>query len=146
MFRVIRERKGISPPDLDKINRRSKIQSNGAELEPAEEPLFSNYTDENRPVDYAALDRTDVRYIAVPYSPLLYNNRFYDWPPEPDYTRVMKEDADPLSKSIEESRVDKASVRSATSVSTETRTSKNPWQKIITVVRLSPRRNKRKGA
>ena len=136
LVRVIRERKGISPPDLDKIIRTNKIQTDDAEMELAEEPLFSNSTDENRPIDYSSLDRSDVRHIAVPYTPLLYNHRFYDWPPEPDYARVMKED--PLTKSIEEARlVDKESVLSRTTVLTDTSKAKNPWQKISAVARLS---------
>ena len=57
----------------------------------------------NEPLDYSALDTTNMKHVAVPYSQLSYNPRFYDWPPEPEYARVLKED--PLSKSIVEPNV-----------------------------------------
>lgn len=96
VFRVIAERKGIHPPDMDKIIRKRKKETENDEPELKEEPLFCNDTVDNRPVDYAALDQSNVRHIVVPYSPLMYNHRFYDWPPEPEYARVSKED--PQSK------------------------------------------------
>jgi hypothetical protein len=94
---VIAERKGIHSPDMDKIIRKRKKKTENDEPELKEEPLFCNNTDDNRPVDYAALDQSNVKHIAVPYSPLMYNHRFYDWPPEPEYARVSKQD--PQSKS-----------------------------------------------
>jgi hypothetical protein len=92
---VIRERKGIPPPDMDKIIRKEK-KTDDDEPDLKEEPLLCNTTDDNRPVDYAALGQSNVRHIVVPYSPLMYNHRFYDWPPEPEYARVSKDD--PQSK------------------------------------------------
>ena len=95
LFRVVAERRGIHPPDMDKIIRKRK-KTGDDEPELKEEPLVCNDTDDNRPVDYAALDQSNVRHVAVPYSPFMYNHRFYDWPPEPEYARVTKED--PQSK------------------------------------------------
>jgi hypothetical protein len=96
LFRVIAEKKGIHPPDMDKIIKKGKKKTGDDEPELKEAPLFCNDTDDNQPVDYAALEQSNVRHIAVPYSPLMYNHRFYDWPPEPEYARVSKED--PQSK------------------------------------------------
>jgi hypothetical protein len=91
VFRVIGERKGIAPPDMDKIIRKGK-KTGDDEPDLKEEPLLCNDTDDNRPVDNAGLGQSNLRHIVVPYSPLMYNHRFYDWPPEPEYARVSKQD------------------------------------------------------
>ena len=90
LFRVIAERKGIHPPKMDKIIRKRKKKTGDAEPELKEESFFCNDTDDNRPVDYVALDQSNVRHMAIPYSPFMYNHQLYDWPPEPEYARVTK--------------------------------------------------------
>lgn len=83
LIRVINERKGILPPDMDTVIVRKKGKADGNdeidESEPA--PLFCNNTDENRAIHYSALDQTNVKHIVIPYTPLMYNHRFYDCPP-----------------------------------------------------------------
>lgn len=91
MWRLYQEYKGVVPPDLDTIIRKKKKSKRN--LNPDDEPLFTHLTIRNESFDSSQLDRSQVRKIAVPYSPLLYSHRFYDWPPEPEYARVVA-DAD----------------------------------------------------
>lgn len=87
LFRLWNERNGIPPsPDLDKVvsgsNWSSSLRSNGDRYN---EPTFSHKR------GYATEDgKDDLRHVAVPHSQLMYNHRFYDWPPEPQYCRVAK--------------------------------------------------------
>ena len=138
MFRVIRERKGIPPPDMDTIIKRKMQHPGDAEMQGLEEPLFCNATDENRSLDYSAMDQTNVKHIAVPYSQLMYNHRFYDWPPENEFARVLKED--PQLKCNQQNDVtDSESVQTSKSGNTKERS----WRP---TGRLSPRRYKKKRA
>lgn len=100
VFRVIRERKGIFPPDMDTIVRKKKKKKDDVG-EPEEEPLFINSTFENEPLDYSTIDQSEVRHIVVPHSQLMYSHRFYDWPPEPDYARVKADSPDEMAKGWE---------------------------------------------
>ena len=74
------------------IIRKRKKKTGDDEPALKEEPLVCSDTDDNRPVDYAALDQCNVRCVTVPYSPFMYHHRFYDWPPEPEYACVTKGD------------------------------------------------------
>lgn len=142
-LRVMRDRKGISPPEMDTIVKRKKKEAVSFEME--QEPLFCNTTDENRPLDFLALDKTNMKHVAVPYSQLLYNPRFYDWPPEPEYARVLKEDLP--SKSIVQASVtvaDEETTHTATIDASALTKGRNKWQKVKGVVRLSPLRRKKK--
>ena len=117
LIRLIREKKGISPPDFDTIVKKRKRK---LKVETEEEPLFSNRTSQNKPIDYSDLDQSEMRHIAVPYSPLMYSNRFYDWPPEPRFARVY---ADPSDESISERGIGDGSIsgqRMGTCSATET--------------------------
>lgn len=87
MWRLYQESKGVVPPDMDTIIRKKKKAKLSHDLE--DEPLFTHATIRNESFDSSQLDRSQVRKIAVPYSPLLYSHRFYDWPPEPEYARVV---------------------------------------------------------
>lgn len=143
IIRILRERKGVSPPDMDIIVKKKKTKAdNGVDM--MEQDLcFSNDTNGNEPY-YSTLNTTNVKHIAVPYSQLSYNPRFYDWPPEPEYARVLKED--PQSKYIVEANaVDKESFRTQKSETSLSNQSKKQWKKIRNVVRLSPRWSKKKG-
>ena len=40
-------------------------------------------------------DPREIQHVVVPYGPLMYQ-RFYDWPPEPQYAKVYQEDPDLL--------------------------------------------------
>uniref|UniRef100_A0A7S0F6A1 Uncharacterized protein n=1 Tax=Craspedostauros australis TaxID=1486917 RepID=A0A7S0F6A1_9STRA len=85
IFRLIRERTpGYKPPDFDKIVKRKKPKK---ELKQEEMPYFSSEAPGNRLLFFKRIDPTLVKQVVVPYSQLKYN-RFYDWPPEPEYARV----------------------------------------------------------
>lgn len=148
LLRIMRERKGVAPPDMDTIIRRKKKQPDGTDIELTEEPLFCNSTNENSPLDYATLDQTNVKHIAVPYSPLLYSHRFYDWPPEPDYARVLKEDPQAESEAMT-SAVKAESFRTSKATSTASTKGKRKWRNNISAVvriQVGGRRAKKKGA
>lgn len=93
LLRVIRERKeGDDEFDPDKIVKKTKAKMDIENAEREEAPLFSMYAPDNRPISQADIDNFDVRKVVVPYSQLMYQ-RFYDWPPENEYARVIAEDA-----------------------------------------------------
>ena len=48
---------------------------------------FSSDAPGNQNIKYVNVEPTQVKKVVVPYGPLKYN-RFYDWPPEPQYARV----------------------------------------------------------
>ena len=56
--------------------------------------LFSSYLADYGRVQHSEESERElflsdtIRQVVVPYSPLLYSHRFYDWPPESEYTRV----------------------------------------------------------
>lgn len=90
ILRVLRERKpGYVPPDPDVIKKKHKLEVE-AVPSPDEIPLFSNEVPDNRPVNRAVLDDSNIKKVVVPYSQLMYQ-RFYDWPPETEYARVKAE-------------------------------------------------------
>lgn len=90
LFRVLKERReGYQPDDFDMLIKKKKVQ-------PPEDisslDLFSSITHDNRPVDKSQLDSSTMKRVVIPQSPLMYQ-RFYDWPPENAYARVVAEDA-----------------------------------------------------
>lgn len=40
-------------------------------------------------LDLNSVNHREVQHVVVPYTPLMYQ-RFYDWPPEPQFARVKK--------------------------------------------------------
>jgi len=90
VLRVIRERKGIFPPDFDTqiIPVKKKKKNQEGQSEPKDEPVFSSQFYQNEPIDYSQVNTSVMRHILVPYSRLMYSDRFYDWPPEKEFTRV----------------------------------------------------------
>jgi hypothetical protein len=142
-IRVVRERKGTTPPDMDKIVKKKIRRAGGDDIE--QEPLFCNDAYGNDPLDYSSLDTSNMKHIAVPYSQLSYNPRFYDWPPEPEYARVLKGDS--LSKAIVlTSLVDSDSFRTQNTESSSSTKRKKPWQTVRGAIKLSALRSKKKGA
>lgn len=99
VLRLMRERRpGYEPPDFDKIVKKKKkpdaSQDNndgGDDNEEKDAPLFSNFAPDNRQIFNQDLDASNVREVVVPYSQLMYQ-RFYDWPPENEYARVVAEE------------------------------------------------------
>lgn len=92
LLRILRERKEDYELDLDTIVKKKRLPQ---EVESCEHPMFSNYTPNNRPIQQASLgtDASDLRQIVVPCSQLHATQRFYDWPPENEYARVIAEEA-----------------------------------------------------
>jgi hypothetical protein len=85
MLRLFREsRSDYQPPDFDKIVRKKKPKK---EEKYDEVQFYSSEAPGNQAIKYVNVEPKQVKKIVVPDSPLKYN-RFYDWPPEPEYARV----------------------------------------------------------
>ena len=84
-LRVYREsRPGYVPPDFDTVVKKKRIEK----VEDFREmQFFSSEAPGNAQIRFRNIDPTQVKQIVVPSNVLMYN-RFYDWPPEPDYARV----------------------------------------------------------
>lgn len=88
-LRLWNERNGMShPPDLDKVVSRSPWSFSLSENADGHcnEPTFSHRAD----TAAEDVESHQLRHVMVPHSQLMYNHRFYDWPPEPQYSRVGK--------------------------------------------------------
>jgi len=85
VLRLYREtRAGYQPPDFDTIVKKKKIEK----VEDFQEmQFFSSEAPGNQQIKFRNIDPTQVKQIVVPSNVLTYN-RFYDWPPEPEYARV----------------------------------------------------------
>jgi X-X-X-Leu-X-X-Gly heptad repeat protein len=62
---------------------------------PTGQPIFCSNSRQpgNAPAKPSDIDEREVQRIVVPYNPLIYQ-RFYDWPPEPQYAQVKAEHLD----------------------------------------------------
>ncbi|VEU38962.1 unnamed protein product [Pseudo-nitzschia multistriata] len=90
LLRVYREtRPGYQPPDFDLVVKKKKIEK--AE-DFQEMQFFSSDAPGNQQIRFQNIDPTHVKQIVVPSNVLMYN-RFYDWPPEPEYARVYASSA-----------------------------------------------------
>lgn len=99
ILRILRERGRLPPerqrPGSKNNNRETKGRDTGL---PDQQPIFKRRHREegNASKLYAAaagdepdaaVDEREVHHVVVPYGPLIYQ-RFYDWPPEPQYAHV----------------------------------------------------------
>eukprot|EP00934_Nitzschia_sp_Nitz4_P009128 Nitzschia sp. Nitz4//scaffold119_size111653//78566//82018//NITZ4_004204-RA/size111653-processed-gene-0.172-mRNA-1//1//CDS//3329533878//9118//frame0 len=84
VLRLFREYKGDPPPNFDIIQKKRKLKK---DERPEEIQYFSSVAPGNQTLKFVNVDPKQVKQVLVPYSPLKYN-RFYDWPPEPEYSRV----------------------------------------------------------
>lgn len=84
-LRVYREnRPGYEPPNFDLVVKKKKIEK----VEDFQEmQFFSSESPGNQQIRFRNIDPQQVKQIVVPSNVLMYN-RFYDWPPEPEYARV----------------------------------------------------------
>jgi hypothetical protein len=86
VFRKLRE-SGKLPPLRHKIRVDDSEEKTEAKM-PETQPVFYFRKHGN---DYTSkppkIDPKEIQNVVVPYSPLIYN-RFYDWPPEPQYAQV----------------------------------------------------------
>eukprot|EP00980_Cylindrotheca_fusiformis_P006234 scaffold1334_cov123-Cylindrotheca_fusiformis.AAC.4 len=87
LYRLFQQTKpGYEPPTFDRIIKRKKAQKQ----EPYSEiQLFSSMAPGNQHIKFKNVDPQQVKQVIVPSSVLKYN-RFYDWPPEPEYARVYQ--------------------------------------------------------
>jgi hypothetical protein len=120
--RIVKKRKKPKPPDNVDV------------------PYFSMYAPENQYVYNEEIDHTVVRKVVVPHSPLMYNQRFYDFPPETEYARVVAE-RPPSNHLTDASRVGSSySIDDASSL----QRSKSKWGGTSSRMRNGFRRRKRK--
>jgi hypothetical protein len=96
LLRVMRERRdGPDVYDPDKVIRKTRPEP---QMEQHQHPVFSNHITGNEPTKHSfeseeeILSLGRIRQVVVPYSALMYSHRFYDWPPEGEYTRVSSVD------------------------------------------------------
>ncbi|GKY95222.1 hypothetical protein MPSEU_000485200 [Mayamaea pseudoterrestris] len=87
-LRLLRE-KGYLPPAKKKKKKQEDEFETGV---PSGQPVFTakdrkSGCNMSKSVKF---DPREVHRIVVPYSPLIYN-RFYDWPPEPQYAQVKRD-------------------------------------------------------
>jgi len=84
-IRLLRERR-------DTLSKSKKvIDGTTAEVKNKDQPLFQSHPPINRryhELDTTKINPQKVHHIVVPYSPLMYSSRMYDWPPEPEYASV----------------------------------------------------------
>ena len=73
------------PPDFDKLIKKKKTDKDDFYMD---SQFFSSETRGNQSIKYINVEPKQVRQVVVPSSQLKYANRFYDWPPEPQYARV----------------------------------------------------------
>ncbi|CAJ1959307.1 unnamed protein product [Cylindrotheca closterium] len=87
LYRLFQESKpGYQPPIFDKIVKSKSLHKN----EPYSEiQLFSSMAPGNQHIKFKNVDPQQVKQVIVPNSALKYS-RFYDWPPEPEFARVLK--------------------------------------------------------
>jgi hypothetical protein len=87
LYRLFQQTKpGFDPLDFDRVVKRKKAQKQ----EPYSEiQLFSSMAPGNQHIKFKNVDPQQVKQVIVPSSVLKYN-RFYDWPPEPEYARVYQ--------------------------------------------------------
>lgn len=85
----MKERRG-EPETTDQGNKDFELVPEQPMEIPEDKPLFQCHPSPNtriRPVDRQRVDGRAVQHVIVPYSPLMYQ-RFYDFPPEPEYSHV----------------------------------------------------------
>lgn len=96
-----RERKyGPDEFDPDKVVKKRKSEKN---IDTEEAQLFSMYAPDNQPISNEDIGHSSVRKVLVPYSALMYQ-RFYDFPPETEYARVIR-DQPPTEEQMDPSRI-----------------------------------------
>jgi C2 domain len=84
VYRILRQR-GILPPKKP----RTRPSRGPEEMQvPSDQVVFQGHiSQEQKRRPHKPADPQEVQYVVVPYSPLMYQ-RFYDWPPEQEYSQV----------------------------------------------------------
>lgn len=86
VVRLFREsRPDYAPPDFDTLVKKKKVARKEG-LQTLQ--FFSSQAPGNQEVKYKDVDPKEIRQVIVPDHKLMATNRFYDWPPEPEYAKV----------------------------------------------------------
>jgi hypothetical protein len=101
-IRVLRA-KGLIPPIRVKPPPQVDQDEQGL---PVDQPIFCSHSRQHgdAPAKPSDIDSREVQRIVVPYNPLIYQ-RFYDWPPEPQYAQVKAENLDEQQRRALQSKV-----------------------------------------
>lgn len=142
LYRLFQQTKpGYEPPTFDRIIRRKKVQKQ----EPYSEiQLFSSMSPGNQHIKFKNVDPQQVKQVIVPSSVLKYN-RFYDWPPEPEYARVYQSPPPKnlnLKKSIRELTADPGEIETEEASGSEGEESSDSYWYDATLAR--PKKKKKK--
>jgi hypothetical protein len=87
LYRLFGQAKpGYEPPNFDKIIKKKKSRK---QEEHSQVQLFSSMAPGNQHIKFKNVDPQQVKQVVVPNRVLKYN-RFYDWPPEPEFARVYQ--------------------------------------------------------
>ena len=88
VMRVMKEKKeGPEVFDDDKEIKKRRPENVHESSEYAD--CFSSFAPDNRVIRESQIDTSTYMEVAVPTTPICFR-RFYDWPPEPEYARVVK--------------------------------------------------------
>jgi hypothetical protein len=93
-IRILRERGHLPqlPPRRLFTKKKNELVEDPSAI-PSDQPVFtSSWREPGKDLPPAAggdsLDPREIHRVVVPYTPLIYQ-RFYDWPPEPQYAQVI---------------------------------------------------------
>lgn len=89
LLRVLRECGRLPPARVRKHPREDEEEEFDATELPTDQPVFRCHSRQqgNAPEKLSDVEPRELQRIVVPYKPLIYQ-RFYDWPPEPQYAQV----------------------------------------------------------
>lgn len=95
VIRVLRECGRLPPARVRSMPRDDEEDSKGDTELPEDQPVFRCHSRQqgNAPENLSDIDPREVQRIVVPNKPLIYQ-RFYDWPPEPQYAQVKVDTMD----------------------------------------------------
>ncbi|CAB9510264.1 expressed unknown protein [Seminavis robusta] len=87
VYRVLRQ-KGILPPKKPRARPNREPEEMPV---PMDQAVFQGHiSQDQKRKPHKPVDPQEVQYVVVPYSPLMYQ-RFYDWPPEQEYSQVYSQ-------------------------------------------------------
>lgn len=106
-IRILREKGYLPPLPKPGDNKRQDEKSDDVLWPyglPSDQPIFTpSDRQTGKPnVSSAPADPREVHHVVVPYSRLMYQ-RFYDWPPEPQYAQVKPDEFDDARRRLNKS-------------------------------------------
>ena len=87
VLRKIRESKGIPEPPMDMLIHKPRREQPEVELSGPPFSFKSNSTNDSSSL--FSHSNSKYRHVVVPHSQLMFSHRFYEWPPDPRYSRVL---------------------------------------------------------